>query len=347
MNVNEREQQQSRPRQAGGPDPLPDRVLPGDLALSASPVAVVSAAAAGRWTWRGETFSVAPAPRVFGADPESLARAFPGRWNARRELPAGLDTLVAAFALGLGEAGWWTAGEGKAAEGGLTLGSDFQSLGVARRYATDLGRSGPSGISPSDFLFSLPSSPAAILGILFGLRHYQATLTGGGQSGFQALQHAADRIALGRADRLAAGALTIVLPGMGEPLESIGHEGAAASPDGTMELAVVLCLERSEATERSRTPTCSAWFVSGPAGDGDGVPRDTAGLLEDLPAGFRGLAAPSLLAVLRIRDRLIAGDEVPATVSLAHRSGRGATSPPLRLSLSGAPGQTPDGRQRP
>ena len=111
-------------------------------------------------------------------DAKELGRIFPGRWNPRRVLPSGLEPLVAAFAMALEEAGWWKPGLPDPVEGGLVLGSDSHSHGAAWGFARDLMKCGGAGLSPTGFLFSLPSSATALVGILFGLRGYQATVSG-------------------------------------------------------------------------------------------------------------------------------------------------------------------------
>ena len=164
-------------------------------------------------------------------DPEVLAEVFPGRWNPRRALPDGLEPLVLAFATALEEAGWWVPGMPEPLNGALVLGTDTHYLRSAEGFARELAERGPAGISPSGFLFSLPSSATSILGILFGLRDYQATVTEGGLSGVRALAHALDLLRAGRIDRAAVGAISVV-------------EDPSSPPAGAgLELAVTLCLE--------------------------------------------------------------------------------------------------------
>lgn len=279
---------------------------------------VVAGAASGRWSRDGRAGEVsadfsfrAPAtdPEVLSAggsaagristEPGLLAAQFPGRWNPRRALPAGLDGLVVAFAGALGGAGWWTPGQEAPVDGGLVLGTDYQYLSEAAGYAGDLRRLGPAGTSPTGFLFSLPSSAAAVVGILFGLRDYQATLVGGGRAGFQALAHAADRIACGRGQRLVTGALSRVAPACAAALKEA--EGIEPEGDpGTLELAVALCLESTGAREGAGgAPAVTPEWDSA----GAHSPELTASVLGDLPAVFHPLAAPSLLALLcRLRE---------------------------------------------
>ena len=217
-------------------------------------------------------------------DPETLAALFPGRWNARRHVPAGLGVAVAATATALERAGWWTRGQEELVDGGLVLGSDFQSIGEALQYARDLVASGPAGASPTGFLFSLPSSAAAVLGILFGLKNYQATLTGGATAGIEALQHAHDRLSLRRASRLVAGALTIVTPELAEILEAAERIPRETIVD--LELAVVVCLE----TSISMAPDEST-----PATIGSSEIGAVREVIDVIPAPLRTLAAPALL----------------------------------------------------
>lgn len=253
---------------------------------------------------------------VHATDAENLARLFPGRWNARRALPAGLDPLVAAFAMALQEAGWWAPGDREPVQGALVLGTDSYPLVSAAAFAREMADRGAGsgsagggnvgGISPTGFLFSLPSSATAVLGILFGLRDYQATVTEGGLSGVRALAHAVDLIRLGRIRRAAVGVLSIartddtahLLPGRSGAVHPL------AAPEAGLDLAVALCIE-----------PCSA---GGGGAPGDRrLPRvEDCCILDRPPEGavsqagesdiepdLRPLAAPSLLAVVREFDR--------------------------------------------
>ncbi|MBI4583741.1 MAG: hypothetical protein HY717_06935 [Planctomycetes bacterium] len=280
------------PPPASGPARAPEK------APSPPQAAIAAAAAAGRYIPSGDGAAKAaelfsPARPEFSTDPESLAALFPGRWNPRRELPPGLGPLVQTVASALQAAGWWEPGQPDPVPGGLALGTDWQGLAAALPYARDLARSGPAGASPSGFLFSLPSSAAAVLGILFGLRDYQATITGGALSGFQALSHAIDRLAGGKASRLVAGALTIATPEL-RPFLEAGGVAAPGEEAGTLELAAAACLEPG-----GGDGACRAALVEGrdrPLDPAGGAVED-APELERLPAGFRRLAAPALFSL--------------------------------------------------
>lgn len=151
--------------------------------------------------------------------------AFPGRWNPRREVPSEAEPAAAAAALALEEAGWWRPGSGAGASGALVVASEHSIDGPALRFAKSLRdrRSGAAAaVGPSDFLFSLPSSVASVLGILFGLPDYQATLVGGPEVGIQALRHALDLLLLGRHARV----LVVSLAGVDAPGECAASAAA-------------------------------------------------------------------------------------------------------------------------
>lgn len=134
---------------------------------------------------------------------------FPGRWSPRRSIPFDIEPAATAAAIALTEAGWWQPGTGKEVAGGLVIACDGASLAPALRFAREL-RDRPEGAKgPSDFLFSLPSSVAATLGLLFGLTDYQSTLVGSRDSAVRALRHATDLIALGRVPRILFVALSV------------------------------------------------------------------------------------------------------------------------------------------
>lgn len=257
---------------------------------------------------------------------ERVAEMFPGRWNGRRELPRGVDVLVGAIAGAAEEAGWWQPGTADLMDGGLIVGTDYQSLCVASRYARDLAEEGPAGISPGDFLYSLPSSAAAVVGILFGLRDYQATLSGGGQSGFLALCHGLDRLTRGKVSRMVVGVLSLVTPEMAVALRELGHVVGEEAPD--VEMAVAFCLEavtepdRGGATLRFDSVSSARSSVGDPdeqkrGGNVPRFPHNTEAWLDDLSPGHRSLAAPSLLALLRACQR--SSEEGVPELSLTQR----------------------------
>ncbi len=133
------------------------------------------------------------------------ADAFPGRWNPRRAIPPDVEPAATAAALALEGAGWWRPGSGEACAGGLIVACDHASHVPAARFARELrdaSASAVSAVGPSGFLFSLPSSTAAVLGLLFGLTDYQSTVVGGALAGAQALRHALDLLALRRLKRV-------------------------------------------------------------------------------------------------------------------------------------------------
>jgi len=146
--------------------------------------------------------------------PVSVA-AFPGRWNPRREIPEDVEPAATAAALALEQAGWWRPGAGTGCAGGLVALVGGTSWRPAVRFAAALRAAAAAPVGPRDFLFALPSSVAAVLGILFGFTDYQATLAAAGtdEDAEQARLHGAELIAAGRIDR----ALVVAL----------GQEGSA------------------------------------------------------------------------------------------------------------------------
>jgi hypothetical protein len=208
--------------------------------------------------------------------------------------------------MALEEAGWWTPGDREPVQGALVLGTDSHPLVSAAAFAREIAGQGASGISPTGFLFSLPSSATAVLGILFGLRDYQATVTEGGLSGVRALAHAFDLIRLGRIRRAAVGVLSIVrrdvtallLPGW------CGAVRPPAVPEAGLELAVALCIEPllnggGVASGDRRLPRVEDCCILDRPPDGAAVDVGECDIEPDL----RSLAAPSLLAVARELER--------------------------------------------
>lgn len=256
---------------------------PGPSSCSRTPSArLASLVGLGTLTNDGKTECIR---QLSGADlstePDELARLFPGRWNARRELAPGLDALVRAAGTALEEAGWWRRGQEALVEGGLVVGTDTHGLGVSRSYARELAREGASGISPSSFLFALPSSAAAVLGILFGLKSFQSTITEGRASGFRALRHALDMIHLGRVERLVVTCFSRVTPEI-FPVIGGGELQGEVKPDYHLELAVAVCLERLAEGDGARGPVLALEEKSAEAPAG-------ASAASTLLEGLRGL----------------------------------------------------------
>jgi len=206
--------------------------------------------------------------------PADLEDRFPGRWDARRAIQDDLRPLVEAVARATCEAGWWTPGSGELVDGGLVCAVDLHGCEPEVAFGRSLLEPGAT-LRPSLFLQSLPSTPAATLGLLFGLREYQATLNILDLPGPYALGHAIDLLALGRLRRVVVAALTVVGPAGRERL----HE---PPQPGTYRLATAVCLEQGEGFQA-------------PARRG----LDVAELLPDIHPGYRVLAAPSLSAAAR------------------------------------------------
>lgn len=176
--------------------------------------------------------------------------AFPGRWNPHRAIPPDVEPAATAAALALEDAGWWRSGSGKHCAGGLVVAIDGASLPPTLHFARAL-RAGPaSAIGPSSFLFSLPSSVSGVLGILFGLTDYQATMVGGSGVGIQALRHALDLMELGRQTRL-----MVVVQSVGCDYEK--------DPE-LSRLAVAWCLDGSGGASRYGASLQCGWGVDAP-----------------------------------------------------------------------------------
>ena len=217
--------------------------------------------------------------------------SFPGRWDPRRSLPHQLEPLPLVATAALERAGWLPAPSGQVCEGGLVLGCDggplAEVIGFARRVREQ------TTVAPSGFLYSLPSTGASVLGLLFGLGDYQSTVVQGPLSGVQALRHAIDLMALSRLDRVLVAALSVIEGAPGEALDGNG-----------LRLAVALCLERSGTNSSSKTPTVAL----GSEGPGPGQKsevgeeeRELMERLQPLPQPCREVGA---LPLVRVAMRL-------------------------------------------
>ena len=221
--------------------------------------------------------------------PDDLEDRFPGRWNARRPFHDEARSAIAAIEQAMRHAGWLTA---LPVVGGLVVGCDLAGLEPARRLARALRADAPGPLSPSDFLYALPSSIAATAGVALGLADYQATYVEGGLAGIHAAHHAAELVATGRAKRMVAVAVTRVGG------DAAGWLGAL---DTTLAVAWCLDLEAGHGVPEIRLD--------------DALPdREAASeaVLLDLAPAVRDRAAPGLLAL----DRLLDGPA--STVRVVH-----------------------------
>lgn len=134
---------------------------------------------------------------------KDLEDRFPGRWNPKRSLHGELRPLVQAAADALALAGW-----GPDPDTAIVLGIDRYGEASAAAFQAQLRKGDAKALRPSDFLSSLPSTPAATLGLVLGLGGYQATLVGEGEAGERALDQARALIRSGAAPRALVGALT-------------------------------------------------------------------------------------------------------------------------------------------
>ncbi len=139
--------------------------------------------------------------------PEDLEDLFPGRWDQRRPIHDDVRELVGAVAGALAEAGWWVPGSGAEVEGGLVVATDLQASGPSDRFGEAVASGEP--VSPTDFLFALPSSAAAVIGLTLGLLDYQATICGTVGAGAQAYRHGMELIAAGELERVVVAGLTL------------------------------------------------------------------------------------------------------------------------------------------
>jgi len=215
-----------------------------------------------------------------------LEDLFPGRWNPRRPLHASLRPLVQAVATATEAAGWWTPGAGEVVEGGLILAVDLHRYGPSLDFWATLAAG--KTLRPSAFLHSLPSTPAATLGLLFGLTDYQVTFTQQGAGGLQAAGHARDLLRTGRRRRLVVGACSQLTETVAKRL----HAAGIVDEPQPFALGVAWCLEARDALDGSEHLP----------GEPVSQRRDTTDLLGELAVGYRSLAAPGLLAAGRALD---------------------------------------------
>ncbi len=220
--------------------------------------------------------------------PRDLEDWFPGRWDPKRALHADLRPLVAAAAAALEAADLWRPGERSApVEGGLVVAVDHHGWGPALRFARAAGRP-----RPSDFLHSLPSTPAATLGILFGLSETQATVHTGAGAGLAALAHAADLVRTGRLARALVAGLSAVDP-------TITAAFGEAAP---LRLAAALVVARASGPAGPRLEVETAPPGAEPwPGEPARLPAEA--LSGDIASGYRVLAAPTLAVVARASER--------------------------------------------
>lgn len=221
---------------------------------------------------------------------------FPGRWNSRRAIPADVEPGASAVACALQQAGWWTPGSGQDVSGGLVLASDGASLEPLRRFAHELEVRPDGAIGPADFLFSLPSTAAAVLGLLFGLREYQSTGVGGEEVLVQTLGHGLDLLALGRVRRLCFVALSV---------REARRQAVAWCLDGENPAALASVeVEVARPSPGSFSSTTCDHTISTPMPAADAFARATAWLASNPPHGARqDLVCPGGRIILQSQGR--------------------------------------------
>ena len=200
--------------------------------------------------------------------PHELEDAFGARWSARREMWSDARPLVHAVGRALITAGWWAPSSGAAVDAGQVVGVDMHPRGPAARFGA-----APDAASAraTDFLFALPSSAAALVGIGFGLERYQATVAMHGLSGFAAVAHAFDALRTGRVERIVAAALT------------------AGPEDESDRSAVAWCLERGPTAPDAAEIVEASIDPGVDLGVGE-PPQTAAGALLTVTEGLRAAA---------------------------------------------------------
>ena len=251
-----------------------------------------------------------------GLDPFAASfevSAFPGRWDRHRAFPPELEPLPHVTGEALQTAGWWHPGSDVACGGGLVVGCDGGPLISTIQCARELSER--STVSPTSFLYALASTTTSVLGLLFGLGDYQATVVQGGLSGGLALHHALDLLTLERLDRVLVAVLSVA--GRAQLAALTGSQS-----DGVDEvrLAVAMCFERGD---RAVGGT-SVVIEVGAAGVGY---RENGGSVSPLPESCRHLGAavlvelahwlersPEMSRRFHHKDRLL-GDELGISVA--------------------------------
>lgn len=264
-----------------------------------------------------------------GSPPDDLEDWFPGRWNRNRRMWPDAGLMCHAIAQAAETGRWWRPGSGNTVNGGLVVGADLHALSPTRRFA-EVVATGKPVTRATDFLFALPSSCAAIAGIVFGLEQQQTTFTTHGMSGYRALAFGCDLLRTGRMDRVVVAALTALNP---EDAAVAAELGLLTDAGDGLHLAVAFSLVAGPDAP-ARAPLVACEVAAGPDSPDlvppathlgltqDGVAEvppatPTSHWLEDLPAEYRVLAAPSLLAAARAAANLSG-----SPVRLAHHDPR-------------------------
>ncbi|MGD2116120.1 MAG: beta-ketoacyl synthase N-terminal-like domain-containing protein [Acidobacteriota bacterium] len=174
--------------------------------------ALAAALAAGRsglseiTSFDPEDFPCRRGGEIAGFDP----RTYLGEGNFRPLDRTGRLT-TAAVALALADAGWSGAGGDEDPRGaddpelGLALGTMFGSVRTIAEFDRRGLTAGPRYTKPLDFANSVINAAAGQAAIWHHLTGVNATVAGGTTAGLQALAHAADLVAAGRAGALLAG----------------------------------------------------------------------------------------------------------------------------------------------
>jgi 3-oxoacyl-[acyl-carrier-protein] synthase II len=107
---------------------------------------------------------------------------------------------------------------------GVVLGTLWASIGPLVEFERTAAQEGPHAVSPSEFANVVVNVHAGYLGILFGLEGPNVTLCGAA-AGLEAVGHACDVLALGRADAVLCGGVDDASPAVRSMQEDPG-EGA-------------------------------------------------------------------------------------------------------------------------
>ncbi len=222
-------------------------------------------------------------------DPVDVAQ-FPGRWSPRRAVPEECAPLIGLVGQVLESAGWWERGSGEFVDGGLVVACDGLADAALVRFAGEL-RADPALVGPAGFLRALPSTTASVVGLLWGLRDYHATVVDGARSGIGALRHALDLLELRRLDRVVVAALSVV-----EEDLALGVRDDENSRFHALRLASVLCVNRSSADAPGRHERRSRHRVGFEIGlDRPGEAATSAPFVGALPAACRAVGAVPLV----------------------------------------------------
>ncbi|HLE84478.1 MAG TPA: beta-ketoacyl synthase N-terminal-like domain-containing protein [Thermoanaerobaculia bacterium] len=255
--------------------------------------------------------------RIAGFDPA----AYVGQGNFRPLDRTG-RLAVAAVELALAAAGWGGE-ERREADLGLVLGTMFGSVRTIAEFDRRALTAGPNYVKPFDFANSVINAAAGQAAIWHGLRGVNATLAGGTGAGVQALGYAADLVAAGQVDAVAAGGADELCL---ESFLGFGRSGLLCSTNGhgparpipfdarrngfaPAEGAALLVFEPADSAERRGAPALAEVLGHGAAFD---------------PARGRDAASAAAAVARAVRSALAAAGVDPDDVACASVSASGS-----------------------